>query len=255
MKCDRFPGRIRKLFPLPYPVRFSYRLALFFTMLSCYFLAPQTLVFPGSRTLSLLSVPVVLLCLSMTLNMAAQHFRLPNMSVARLKQYSPFCDIDPDYDRAQLKEEVRRQNRGALKVALLWLAVNGVAAILFFRSIIGAAELVLLTAFFYLSDMICILFFCPFQMFLMGNRCCINCRIYSWGAWMMSVPLTLIPSVVTLIPVVLSLSLLIRWEIHYHRHPERFWSGSNQVLRCANCREHLCRTKPVPTPGFRQEDS
>lgn len=73
------------------------------------------------------------------------------------------------------------------------------------------AWLVLLTAFYYLSDMICILFLCPFQLFLMGNRCCVNCRIFAWGSWMMVTLLVLIPSPVTAVPLLLGLSLLIRW--------------------------------------------
>ena len=27
---------------------------------------------------------------------------------------------------------------------------------------------------------ICILFYCPFQMWFLKNRCCVNCRIYNW---------------------------------------------------------------------------
>ena len=42
----------------------------------------------------------------------------------------------------------------------VWLAGNAVIVLLFFRHYIGVAELVVLCAFYYLSDMICILFFC-----------------------------------------------------------------------------------------------
>ena len=40
-----------------------------------------------------------------------------------------------------------------------------------------------------------------------------------------------------------SLVVLIRWEIVYAAHPERFWSGSNKTLQCANCQDKTCQIK------------
>ena len=41
----------------------------------------------------------------------------------------------------------------------------------------------------------------------------------------------------------LSLILLIRWEITFYHHPERFSEKTNDYLRCANCTEKLCSHK------------
>lgn len=255
MKCKRTLPTIeeKKLVYPQYFARFLYRLALFGAVLICYVRSPGMLDLTRPWDDLSLPSPALLLCLSMTVLMAAQHFHRPGMSMGRMKQYARYCDISPDYDPAQLRQTVRRQNRGALKVLILWLVGNGVVALLYFRAVIGVAELVVLSAFYYLSDMICILFFCPFQLFLMGNQCCVNCRIFAWGAWMMVTPLVLIRSISVLAPVILAFTLLLRWEIQYHRHPERFWNGSNRALRCARCTEHLCRAKLLTPQRLRSK--
>ena len=43
--------------------------------------------------------------------------------------------------------------------------------------------------------------------------------------------------------VATSLVLLIKWEITYRRHPERFSDETNMSLRCINCKEKLCAHK------------
>ena len=40
-----------------------------------------------------------------------------------------------------------------------------------------------------------------------------------------------------------SLIVLIHWEYIYAKHPERFWVGSNQILRCKNCKDKTCQAK------------
>ena len=44
-----------------------------------------------------------------------------------------------------------------------------------------------------------------------------------------------------------SLVVLIKWEIVYAMHPERFWEGSNKILQCANCKDRTCRIKKLRT--------
>lgn len=136
-------------------------------------------------------------------------------------------------------------------LVLLWLAGNLVFGILYWRRTIGVAELVLLCAFYYLSDLICVLFFCPFQTFLMGNRCCVNCRIFAWGSWMMATPMAFVPHWFSWSLVGLGLVVLVVWEVRFRRYPERFWFGSNKLLQCAHCQEQLCRYKFPRSPRFR----
>lgn len=168
-----------------------------------------------------------------------------------MKQYPNRFEPVANYSRQSLKEAVRQQNRGALKVAAVWLTGNLVFGILYWRRTIGVAELVLLCALYYLCDLICVLFFCPFQTFLMGNRCCVNCRIFAWGSWMMATPMAFIPHWFSWSLVGLGLVVLVVWEVRFRRYPERFWFGSNKLLQCAHCQEQLCRYKFPRSPRFR----
>ncbi len=147
------------------------------------------------------------------------------------------------YDRLELFNFVQEQNIRAWKVMLIWLSFNAVFAALYLFRVIGAADLLMLTVFYFLCDYICILFYCPFQNFIMKNKCCVNCRIFEWGHFMMFTPMLFIKNFFSWSLFFTSLVVLIKWEIIFAKHPERFWSGSNQILQCANCRDKTCQIK------------
>lgn len=147
------------------------------------------------------------------------------------------------YQRLELLEFVQAMNVKAWAVMAAWLWFNAVFALLYLLKIIDAADMLMLTVFFYLCDYICILFFCPFQRFIMKNRCCINCRIYDWGYFMMFTPMLFIKNFFSWSLFFTALLVLIRWEIAYSKHPETFWYGSNEKLQCQNCKEKLCQIK------------
>lgn len=128
-------------------------------------------------------------------------------------------------------------------VAAAWFALNGIIGVLYFTDIIDAGILILVTLAYGVCDMICILFFCPFQTWFMKNRCCTDCRIYNWDFAMMFTPLIFIPHPYTYSLVVLSLAILIRWEWNYRRHPERFSESTNACVSCKHCNEKLCKHK------------
>ena len=85
----------------------------------------------------------------------------------------------------------------------------------------------------------------------MKNRCCVNCRIFAWGSWMMAAPLVFIVHWFSWSLVGMGIVVLVVWEVRFHRYPERFWSGSNQLLQCSHCQEQLCRYKYPRSPRFR----
>ena len=128
-------------------------------------------------------------------------------------------------------------------VALVWLLGNSVFGVLYYLDVIDAGILILLCLTYGVGDMICILFFCPFQTWFMKNRCCTVCRIYNWDFPMMFTPLVFIRHTHTWSLVLMSLCLLLRWEITVHRHPERFSEQTNACLSCKNCEEKLCHHK------------
>ena len=137
-----------------------------------------------------------------------------------------------------------RDDRGATWAILAaWLGLNGAIAALYFTHIIDNGILILIALAYSVCDMICILFFCPFQTWFLKNKCCGTCRIYNWDFAMMFTPLVLIPHFYTWSLFSLGLALLLYWELVHLRHPERFYEESNASLKCANCKERLCSHK------------
>ncbi len=154
------------------------------------------------------------------------------------------------YERRELLEYVQAMNLRAWKVMLLWACFNAMFGILYLCGVIGVAELLMLSLFYYTSDTICMMLFCPFQKYLMGNRCCISCRIFDWGHLMMYTPMLFIMSFFSWSLFFLSVVVALRWEIIYASHPERFWRGSNESIRCENCTDRMCRIKKPLVSGI-----
>lgn len=128
-------------------------------------------------------------------------------------------------------------------VVLVWVALNAVIGVLYYTEIIDEGILILISLAYGVCDMICILFFCPFQTWLMKNRCCTTCRIYNWDFAMMFTPYIFVPHIFTWSLLAMSLLLLICWEITLIRHPERFSDKTNGCIMCKNCTEKLCHHK------------
>ena len=103
--------------------------------------------------------------------------------------------------------------------------------------------MILLCSAYSICDLICILFFCPFQSWLLKNKCCVACRIYNWDYAMMFTPLFFVKSPYSWSLLALSIALLLRWELTFFLHPERFSEKTNAYLKCANCPEKLCSHK------------
>ena len=141
------------------------------------------------------------------------------------------------------KAPINQSPKQTAAVAAAWLALNGVIGILYFFGILDRGILILIALGFSVCDIVCILFFCPFQTWFMKNRCCTTCRIYNWDFAMMFTPLALIPNLYTYSLLGCALALLLRWEITYRLHPERFSTATNQCLDCSRCEEKLCSHK------------
>ncbi len=136
-----------------------------------------------------------------------------------------------------------QSSKGVLAVATAWVCLNSVIAALYYTKIIDTGILLLISLAFSVCDIICILFFCPFQTWFMKNKCCGSCRIYNWDYAMMFTPLIFIKNFYTLSLVLVALALLIKWEVLAHRRPERFCENTNLSLSCGMCEEKLCHHK------------
>ncbi len=136
-----------------------------------------------------------------------------------------------------------QDNNATFLVALIWLIFNGVFGVLHMEGVLDDGIMILLCSFYSICDIICILFFCPFQSWLMKNKCCSTCRIYNWDYAMMFTPLFFVRKSYTWGLLILSVALLIRWEVTFYLHPERFSENTNDYLQCKNCTEKLCAHK------------
>lgn len=128
-------------------------------------------------------------------------------------------------------------------VASVWLTLNGIIGVLYLCKIFDRGVMLLIALFYSVCDVICILFFCPFQTWFMKNKCCGTCRIYNWDYAMMFTPLLFVKNAYSWTLLGAALILLIRWEITVHKHPERFMENTNKSLSCASCEEKLCHHK------------
>ena len=108
-----------------------------------------------------------------------------------------------------------QDNNAVVLVALIWIAFNGLFGALHMSGFLDDGIMILLCLAYSVCDMICILFFCPFQSWFLKNKCCCTCRIYNWD----------------------------RWEITFYKYPERFSEATNGYLDCRNCSEKLCAHK------------
>ena len=225
------------------------------------FLAAYALRFPGRFDADLRADPFHLTPLTVVwlALMASMLFRFFPSRVESLGCQKEFPGRFRPTGTAPDREEIHRADRGALWVLLSWLALNALVYLAWGQGWVNRRFLVCLAGFYGVCDIICILFFCPFQAWMMHNRCCTTCRIYNWDYLMICTPLLGIPGPLSLSACLLALALVVRWELTYHRRRERFFVSSNDALRCDQCREHLCRYKRAlasrRAPKSRREES
>ena len=156
------------------------------------------------------------------------------------------CQKQFERNYEPIKESATAVNQSwktTMLVAVIWLVLNLAIGALYFLGAFDRGILILIAIAYSVCDIICILFFCPFQTWFMKNRCCTTCRIYNWDFAMMFTPLVFIPSIYTYSLLGFALVLLLRWEVAYRLHPERFSEATNKCLDCSVCREKLCSHK------------
>ena len=138
-----------------------------------------------------------------------------------------------------LRQYVITTTKAAYKVMLLWIALLTVIGILYYNEIIDDVVLFLISAAFYVCDLICVLIWCPFRLIL-KNRCCTTCRIFNWDHLMMFTPMIFIKGFYSYSLLLLSFVVWLIWELCVMIYPERFWEKSNEALRCSECTDKLC---------------
>ena len=172
-------------------------------------------------------------------------------AVEMVMRFFPFRFESPGYQKQFERNYIKsgrtdihiEDNNAVLLVALVWIVFNAVFGALHMAGVLDDGIMILLCSAYSVCDMICILFFCPFQTWFLKNKCCSTCRIYNGDYAMMFTHLFFVQKTYTWSLLALSMALLVRWELTFFRHPERFSERTNDYLRCQNCTEKLCTHK------------
>lgn len=136
--------------------------------------------------------------------------------------------------------------REIMPVIVFWPVWNIIiGAVLGWTGWLSEATVMIWMLFYFAFDMICVVLWCPIQLVLMKNRCCTTCQIFNWDAIMTATPLLallLVPSTFWFVwpLLIIALVVLVRWELAFARHPERFDERTNASLSCHNCKDKLC---------------
>ena len=206
-----------------YISRFVFRLAVLAVILVMYFLRSEAFSvlngFNFFRQFTLLHIIWIIWTVSMIMQVVPTRNLV---SIGSQKQFGVhYIDTEIPYCPDTLKHHTKQSGLGAIKVLLLWLALTAVIGVLKKASVIDNRLLLVIITVFYVCDLICVLFWCPFKEWIMKNRCC------NKGFFTISL-------------LAMSLITLAIWEIYNMKYPERFWEGSNDAIKCRNCTEYLC---------------
>ena len=215
-------------------IRLVYRSILFVLILIAYI--RYRFHYGEPLTISIERMPVILYVVwaVFVIEMIARFFPCSFESPGCQKQFAR------NYIKTGRTDVIVPDNNATLLVALIWIVFNAAFGALHMMGILDDGIMILLCSAYSVCDMICILFFCPFQSWFLKNKCCSACRIYNWDYAMMFTPLFFVEKTYTWSLLVLSIALLVRWEITFYKHPERFSENTNDYLQCKNCTEKLC---------------
>ena len=150
-----------------------------------------------------------------------------------------FKPIREKINKEALKNYVKNTTTSAYKVFIIWTLLILVIGILYYFKIIDKTWLFMISVFFYVCDLICVLIWCPFRL-IMKNKCCTTCRIFNWDHLMMFSPLIFCGGFFSISLVVMALLAWSVWEVCVLLYPERFSEMTNIALRCSKCTDKLC---------------
>ena len=226
-----------------YMARFFARCATLLAMTACVFLAPgQFRPLEKGQFLSGLTL-LHLLWLVWVFDMLFQLIPSGKIVTALGSQKSFHLHFRPaksPLPLQQLTQRAKSTAKRAYVVFVLWAVLTAAIGWLHAKALLSDLGLLWISTFFYVCDLICVLFWCPFRHFIMKNRCCTTCRIFNWDHLMMFSPMFFVDSFFAHSLAVLSVVVFVVWEVTAFCRPERFDEGSNQALKCAECTDLLC---------------
>ena len=163
-----------------------------------------------------------------------------HISIGSQKVFSSmFRPIKEKINYKSLKKYILDTTKAAYKVMIIWILLTLAISVLHIAGVIDSAAILVISIFFYVCDLICVLIWCPFRL-IMGNKCCTTCRIFNWDHLMMFSPLITVKGFYGWTLLGLSVFIWLVWELCVFAYPERFWENSNMALRCSECTDKLC---------------
>ncbi|MDO4540961.1 MAG: hypothetical protein Q4B48_07715 [Syntrophomonadaceae bacterium] len=221
------------------------RVLLLLVVLAAYIIDRKNLDFQGFNPLNPAASPfLTALWVVLIANMLVNFFNQEKISMGSRKHFAgPFMPDLSNLNDPENAAAMRKMNNSALLVLVLWAGFNLIFFALYKLGVIGRSELLLLCLFYFVCDLICVIYYCPFQSIFMKNRCCVTCRIFNWDHMMMYTPMLFVPGVFSWSLAGLALMLMLRWEYAIILFPERFLESTNRSLRCAHCTDKMCGIK------------
>jgi len=150
-----------------------------------------------------------------------------------------YIPVKGGFDAHALRDYIRGRTKSAYQIFLIYALGIGALGLLKRVGILNDIWLLVICAAFYVCDLICVLFWCPFRIF-MRTRCCTECRIFNWDHIMMFSPLLFVDGFYAKSLLWMAVAVFLLWEYCIMAYPERFWEGSNEALQCSSCRDKLC---------------
>jgi len=239
--------QLRKL----HEARFAFRLCVLALTIAVYFSHPDSFdVLKGFnffREFSWLHLLWIAWAVDMVMQLIPMRGYLP---LGSLKQFQGFCRPGRrPLDRGEAIPFLRKSGLDSLKVFGIWAALVVGIGVLWAMRVLREKELLLISVVFYVCDLICVLFWCPFRVWILKNRCCTTCPIFNWDHLMMFSPLVFIPGVFSLSLFAVAAAVFLVWEVRFILHPERFCEDTNVALQCQNCTDRLCGGRNCTTRG------
>lgn len=230
--------QLRKLFQ----ARFVFRLCVLALTITMYVVRPDSFgVLNGLsffHEFSWLDLLWIAWIVDMVMQLVPVRGYLPLGSLKQFPKFHKPADGFHDKERAMMF--LKRSGRDSLKVLGVWTLLVAGIGVLRAMDMLGDRELLLVSVVFYVCDLICVLFWCPFRVWMLKNRCCTTCPIFNWDHLMMFSPLLFIRGIFPLSLFVVAAVVFVVWEVFFTLHPERFCEDTNTALQCHNCADRLC---------------
>ena len=224
-----------------YFIRLSGRIVIFFVAILVYLFKPS--VFDAANDWNFFNEFSLLhlLWLTWMVDMVIQLMPVKaHISIGSQKIFETlFRPVKEKINYKSLKKHIKDTTKAAYKVMVIWVVLTALISTLHLYGIIDTGMMVLISTFFYVCDLICVLIWCPFRL-IIHNKCCTTCRIFNWDHLMMFLPILALNSFFSWSLVIFSFAIWLVWEICVFLYPERFWENSNMALKCTECTDKLC---------------